>query len=372
MRSPARLGSPFVDATRLSLPPRSLPRVRFGQFLAAALAGLLGLVAPRTDAASRDAFRPGQVWRDSAGRPINAHGGGVMYDGGVYYWYGEDKTGRTWLPEANRSWDGYRVDATGVRCYSSRDLYDWQDEGLVLRTVPDDPAHDLHPSKVCERPKVIRNPRTGRYVMWLHIENVDYSAAKAGVAVADRPTGPFTYLGSVSPEGKDSRDQTVFQDDDGHAYRIYASEKNDTMCISLLTDDYLAHAGRFVRVFEKRRMEAPALCKHAGRYWFIGSDCTGWDPNPARSAVADSIWGPWRELGNPCRGRGARDTFKAQSTFLLPVAGQPGSFIFMADRWNKRDLPASRYVWLPVRFEDDRITVPWRNRWSLGDLAVGR
>src|SRR5262249_8488101 len=150
----------------------------------------------------------------------------------------------------------------------------------------------LYPSKVCERPKVVFNRRTKKLVMWVHIDSEDYSSARAGVAVAETPVGPFKYVESVRPEGQDSRDQTVFVDDDGRAYRIYSSEKNDTTYISLLSDDYLKHTGRFVRVFEKRRMEAPAVFKYRGQYWFIGSDCTGWDPNPARSAVAPSIWGP--------------------------------------------------------------------------------
>ena len=57
----------------------------------------------------------------------------------TYYWYGENKEGRTWLPESNQAWDGYRVDVTGVHCYSSKDLLNWKDEGLVLKAVPDDP-----------------------------------------------------------------------------------------------------------------------------------------------------------------------------------------------------------------------------------------
>jgi hypothetical protein len=185
------------------------------------------------------------------------------------------------------------------------------------------------------------------------------------VAVADRPTGPFQYLESIRPEGQDSRDQTLFQDDDGQAYRVYSSENNDTTYISLLTEDYLKHSGRFVRVFEKRRMEAQVLFKHGGKYWFIASGCTGWDPNPARSAVADSIWGPWNELGNPCRGRGAARTFGGQSTFVFPVAGRENALIFMADRWNKKRLPNSRYIWLPLELEDERPIVRWSPSWDL-------
>ncbi|MFO1501530.1 MAG: glycoside hydrolase family 43 protein [Verrucomicrobiota bacterium] len=310
-------------------------------------------------------FNQGAIWKDTAGHPINAHGGGMMYHNGVYYWYGENKEGRTWLPESTKAWEGYRVDLTGIRCYSSRDLVRWQDEGLALKAVPEDPTHDLHPSKVCERPKVVFNVRTRQFVMWMHIDSEDYKAARAGVAVADEPAGPYSYRGSVRPEGQDSRDQTLFLDDDGQAYRIYSSENNATTYISLLTDDYLRHSGKFVRVFPGRKMEAQTMCKHGGKYWLIASGCTAWDPNAARSAVATSIWGPWTELGNPCRGDRAEVTFGAQSTCVFPVAGKPNAFIFMADRWNKLDLPESRYVWLPLRFESDRPVVAWREQWDL-------
>ena len=36
-----------------------------------------------------------------------------------------------------------------------------------------------------------------------------------------------------------SRDMTVFKDDDGMAYLIYASEKNLTMHVCQLSDDYM-------------------------------------------------------------------------------------------------------------------------------------
>jgi len=315
------------------------------------------------------AFRPGEVWLDTDGKPINVHDGGVLLHQDVYYWYGQDMTGPTRQPEATKTWDGKRVDVTGVRCYSSRDLFHWRDEGLVLCAVPGDPAHDLHPSKVCERPKVLFNARTKQFVMWLHVDSEDYKAARAGVAVADSPVGPFRYLESVRPEGQDSRDQTLFQDEDGKAYRIYSSEKNLTTYISLLTDDYLKHSGKFARVFESRKMEAQVVFKHAGKYWFIASGCTGWAPNAARSAVAESIWGPWTELGNPCRGPEAELTFRGQGTFVLPVAGQKDAYIFLADRWNKDDLSASRHLWLPLRFTDGQPIVEWRAKW---DMSVFR
>ena len=69
-----------------------------------------------TVAASAE-FQPGEVWLDTDGNPIQAHGGGILTRGDTYYWYGEDRT-----PGGNGA----------VACYSSTNLYDWKREGVVL------------------------------------------------------------------------------------------------------------------------------------------------------------------------------------------------------------------------------------------------
>lgn len=189
----------------------------------------------------RDNHRPdgtsalvqGEQWLDIDGNPINAHGAGMLFHDGIYYLYGEYKVGETVLPEW-ATWECYRTDVTGVSCYSSKNLRDWKFEGLVLK-ANEDPGHDLHASKVLERPKVVYNARTGKFVMWAHVESADYSKAAAGVAVADSPVGPFTYLGSFRPNNAMSRDQTVFVDDDGRAYQFASSEDNATLYINELT-----------------------------------------------------------------------------------------------------------------------------------------
>lgn len=355
---------------------------------------------PVRTAAIPAAFAPGEVWRDTDGQAINAHGGGMLFHEGVYYWYGEFKAGKTYLPDCNKSWGGTRVDVAGVSCYSSTNLYDWKNEGLVLPAVTDDPNSDLHPSKALERPKVIYNQTTKQFVMWMHVDSASYAAARSGVAASDKPAGPFKYLGSFRPDagvwpeniadadkqpsgtnvlardfagGQMARDMTVFVDDDGKAYLFYSSEENPTMHVSLLTDDYLHTAGKFARIFVGRKMEAPAVFKHAGKYYVIASGCSAWEPNAARSAVADNIFGPWTELGNPCVGTDADKTFRSQSTFVLPVQGRTNTFIFMADRWNQWDLPDSRYVWLPLEFSaDGKPVLRWHDKWSLdGALEFG-
>ncbi|WP_300811791.1 beta-galactosidase [uncultured Bacteroides sp.] len=334
--------------------------------LLAGLGTLLPAVAQK--ATTYKAFVPGEVWNDTEGNPINAHGGGILYHEGTYYWYGEYKKGKTVLPEW-ATWECYRTDVTGVSCYSSQDLMNWKFEGIVLPAVKDDASHDLHPSKVLERPKVIYNSKTGKFVMWAHVESADYSKACAGVAVSDSPTGPFTYLGSFRPNNAMSRDQTVFVDDDGRAYQFYSSENNATLYISELTDDYLRPSGRFTRNFIGASREAPAVFKHGGKYYMLSSGCTGWDPNQAELAVADSIMGPWKVLGNPCTGTDADKTFYAQSTYVQQVYGKKDCYIALFDRWNKKDLENSRYVWLPLSFESGKISIPWRAEWNLDSFA---
>ncbi|MFN8095524.1 MAG: glycoside hydrolase family 43 protein, partial [Vicinamibacteria bacterium] len=292
------------------------------------------------------AFEPGAVWLDTDGRPIQAHGGGILYDRGTYYWFGENK-------DAPNAPGGLlaRVDAVGVSCYSSKDLVRWKHEGVVLPAVKDDPRHDLHPSGVVERPKVVYNAKTKKYVMWLHVDSADYKKAQAGVAVADRPTGPYRYIGSVRPDGGESRDMTLFQDDDGKAYLVYSSESNATMHVSLLSDDYLKPVGKVVRIFAEQSREAPAVFKRKGLYYIVTSGCTGWYPNRALYATAPRVTGPWTVQGDPLAGPDAEWTYFGQSTFVLPVAGKKDAFVLMLDRWKSTNLRDSRYLWLPVRFD---------------------
>jgi hypothetical protein len=309
---------------------------------------------------------PGAVWMDTEGKPINAHGGGILFHEGTYYWYGEIKKGKTWLVP-NQGWECYRANAEGIACYSSKNLTDWKYEGLALPPNTTDSANDLHTSKVMERPKVVYNEKTKKFVMWLHVDSDDYKFARAGVAVADKPQGPYTYIESMRPNGQMSRDMTLFKDEDGKVYHFFSSENNATMHVSLLTDDYLKPTGTVNRIFIDKSREAPAVFKRNGKYYLISSGCTGWTPNAAKLASADSMMGTWTELYNPCVGPNSDSTFFAQSTFVLPVEGKPDHFIFMADRWNKTDLEASKYVWLPMVFKNDSATIEWKDSWNLNN-----
>ncbi|GAB4461433.1 MAG: glycoside hydrolase family 43 protein [Armatimonadaceae bacterium] len=310
-------------------------------------------------------IRPGEVWNDTSGTPIQAHGGGILFDNGTYYWYGENKDAPNSPKEMGRL---HRVDVRGVNCYSSTDLVNWKNEGVVLAPV-NEPGHDLHPSQVVERPKVLKCPATGQYVMWMHIDSQDYRKANVGVAVSDKPTGPFAYQGSFRPCGQESRDMTLFQDEDGTAYLIHSSENNSTIHIAPLTEDYLLPEGDFIRAFIGDYREAPAVFKYQGRYYMLTSGCTGWRPNPARWHSASAMMGGWETGGDPCVEDSKETTFDSQPTFVLPLPptaeGEPERYLFMADRWNPENLQDSRYVWLPMTMEAGAPRIEWQDEWEL-------
>ncbi|WP_206109206.1 glycoside hydrolase family 43 protein [Paenibacillus sp. HB172176] len=320
-------------------------------------------------------FLPGLVWKDNSGEPIQAHGGGILFHDGMYYWYGENKAVETTATPAVRKngerFIRYQTELAGISCYSSRDLLHWTNEGLALPAVADDPDHDLHTSKVLERPKVVYHDATRKFVMWMHAETRDYQYARAGVAVSDSPSGPFEYLGSCRPNDAMSRDMTLFKDDDGKAYLLFSSENNSTLHVCLLSDDYLRPTAIYTRNFVNQYREAPAMFKHESKYYLITSGCTGWDPNQAQYAVAASPLGPWETAGNPCSGENAELTFNSQSTHVLRLEGREHAFIFLADRWKKDDLGDSRYVWLPLHMEDGKPVIQWLEEWDLNWFSGG-
>ena len=325
-------------------------------------------------------FRPGELWPDDYGIHINAHGGGILKYGNRWYWYGEHKIAGS---EGNLA-------HVGVHVYCSEDLYNWHDCGIAfdIRSCP-----RLIPGiNIIERPKVLYCAVTGKFVMWFHFEaRITYTAAEVGIAVADKPEGPFILQNHFRPcqggepfnppgpdeiplpdepdhlregvlQGQQSRDMTIFQDEDGKAYLFHSSERNWTMHVVELTPDYLGCSRNFWRIFPRRHMEAPAVFKKDGLYYFIASGCTGWNPNAARSAVAPHPWGPWKELGNPAVDEGAETTYDSQSTFVLEYEGR---YILMSDRWRPKNAIDGRYLWMPIVFCDGRPTIRKPQEWSL-------
>ncbi|MCD9646358.1 hypothetical protein HAX54_036130 [Datura stramonium] len=157
---------------------------------------------------------------------------------------------------------------------------------------------------------------------------------------------------SKQPHGYDSRDMTLFKDDDGVAYLIYSSEHNKDLHIGPLNEEYIDVTQSMRKILIGQHREAPALFKHQGTYYMItpGWALVGLQMRPLLMH-RNQLWG----LGRPLETQGIGGnkifrltTFFAQSTFVVPLSGLPGLFIFMAYRWNPADLKDSRWpVWLP-------------------------
>jgi len=353
-------------------------------------------------------IQPAQAWPDTDGNPINAHGGNIINYKGTYYWYGEHRIETI-----------VGVTENGISCYTSKDLLNWEYRGLILRPNGEG---DFQLGCLMERPKVVFNQKTQKFILLFHheLKDLGYAAAHVAFAVSDTPLGPFKYLRSLRPNagkwpenfrsidikkskelkdidtkklkgddwnqavhnglflardfdgGQMSRDMTVFVDDDGTAYHIFASEENQTLHIARLTPDYLDYTGQYVRIDAGGSNEAPCIFKKDGTYWLITSACTGWAPNRARMFSAKNIFGPWQKYDTPFSGPNYEKTFNGQGAFILDNPQQKGHFIFVGDIWDPQQLSISRQLWLPIKFKDSKPSIPWVESWTFADSIISQ
>lgn len=264
---------------------------------------------------------------------------------------------------------------------------------------------DFHWNRVVERPKVVYNSNTGKYVMWWHQDGPtvgQYSVASAGIAISDSPVGPFQYLETTRlpatgyhPSGNGEgmlRDMTLFHDDDGTGYVVYSSEENATTIIQKLNKAYTAPSGNvegvdYKRIFAGQYREAPAMFKDNDTYYMVTSGQSGWNPNPCKfSYSTNGIFGDWTSPAyfcvddidlndNPAESLADGTTFRSQSTNVLPYRDEQGNvvdgkFIYMGDRWKREDLKDSRYIWLPIDLNTNlhHMSMKWYDAWSLKEV----
>lgn len=303
-------------------------------------------------------MKNGIIWQDDQGVPIQAHGGCIIRHDGIWYWYGENKGVENTPGSA-------QVPFVGVSCYSSKDLETWRFEGNVLEADKSGQS-PLHTSKVCERPKVLYNSKNHNFVLWMHLDNKNYSFARAGVAVSDSPTGKFRFVEARHANGVDCRDMTLFQDGDNSAYLLHSGDWNKTMYISQLNDDFTDFTGLFCKTMIDQAREAPAMLYHKGLYYMVTSGCTGWRQNSMLYSVSPQLLcGPrWRLIDNPCSGPGYRRTFGAQSTWIFYVDEQP---YLLLDHWKPDNLRESGYSILPIQIDGDYMEISWQDNFPASE-----
>jgi hypothetical protein len=291
--------------------------------------------------------RPGEVWLDDRGIPIQAHGGGVLRVDGTFYWFGEDRS------------PGNDPAKRYVACYSSKDLAHWQFRRQVL--VVENPEN-LGVGAILERPKVFFNAKTKKFVMYMHLDGPGYKVARVAVAVSDTVDGTYRYVRSFRPLDMESRDIGQFIDDDGSAYLIFESRPTHGFFIARLSDDYMSVDKQVS--FVDAPLEGGAIVHYQGLYYLLGSHLTGWNPNPNVYATSSNLAGPWSEMKDIAPPE--TNTYQSQSSMLLKVSGPKGTtVIYMGDRWMPKTLWDSRYVWMPLEIGDGNMRLPEPAPWTI-------
>lgn len=354
------------------------------------------------------AIHPGKIWLDTDGKPIQAHAASVFYENGVFYWYGENK---------EKTKPGGDIHHWGMRCYSSTDLYNWNDEGNLIEPDLDDRQSPLYPTAKPERPHILYNERSRQYVCWLKVMDSTNGTQTETVLVAERFLGPYRLVRSrLFPLGMNGGDFDLVKAYDGKAYYYFERVHSELICADLnaeFTDVTGYYSTHFPQPGPPYVREAPAYFHRRGKHYLITSGTTGYHPNPSEVAVADSFHGPWKVLGDPHVNDPSRTSFNSQISAVLKHPGKKDLFIAIADRWHHDlrdrapdayddgrvyraierqfardylgeseadldlggyvipphpDTSRSRYVWLPIEFDGGMPMIRWRDRWRVEDF----
>ncbi|MGW5741851.1 RICIN domain-containing protein [Amycolatopsis sp. NPDC003861] len=312
------------------------------------LAVLAGVLVPADPAhAAANTFTLGVTRTDTAGRPLQLHGLGIVKAGNTWYGFGEDKTGQT---TANTAFQD-------IPCYTSTDLANWTHQGIALAKQS---SGDLGPNRIVERPKVLYNAATRTYVMYLHIDSTSYSDQRVGVATSPTPCGPYSYRGSFQPLGNQSRDIGLFQDTDGTAY-LLSENAGRSLRIYRLSADYTSVASAVATL---PNYESPAVVKVGGTYYLLASHLTGWATNDNVYATATSLAGPW----SPFRTFAATgtNTYNSQTANIITVQGSAATtYLYAGDRWTGNAMGNSPLIWLPLTIRGTTVNLGQYPSWNL-------
>ncbi|MFE6076338.1 discoidin domain-containing protein [Paenibacillus sp. NPDC057886] len=197
----------------------------------------------------------------------------------------------------------------------------------VVLSYTDHP--DLANSKF-EGINILYHAPTNKFVFWAHYENsTDYTLARVSVASA-KPGEDFTFHKSFRPEGNESRDISIFKDDDGSAYLISTANNNSDTILYKLTSDWLDVDHQVSVIYQNQHRELPKVIKKDGIYYLFSSQAAGWYPSIPMYSSATSMDGEWSEL----RVIGNTSTFSAQSGSVMRVKPNTGDNVVMvAYRW---------------------------------------
>ena len=353
----------------------------------------------------RTAIEPGKPFCDTKGERIQAHGGCVVREDGVYYWIGENKehtdggrTGTIW------TW--------GIRCYRSVDLMNWEDLGLIILPVLDDPDSCLFPDRRVDRPHLFRNEETNRYVVWVKLSGNDACFA---VFSSDALTGPYHLeREAYRPFDLEVGDFDIVRDEDtGKRYLFLAAGQQGVVTLELTRDGLGAErciTSSYTGLHAPFAREGIAVFERGGQKFMLISGMTGYITNQSDAAAAQRWTDPFQPVGDPFPDDASLSSCNSQFTQVLRLPGAEDEYIALCDRWvpdypmdrekemmfrrviashydpahysctgeeqavfeaapglETADTSRADYVWLPIRFVEDggsvRPVIDWTDRW---------
>ncbi len=287
----------------------------------------------------------GIPWYDNNGNIVNAHGACIVEENGKYYLFGE------WKSDTTNAFPGFS-------CYSSTDLVNWKFERVVLSRQEEG---IMGPNRVGERVKVMKCPKTGEYVMFMHSDDLGYRDPYTAYATCKTISGEYKMQGPVMFNGEPIKrwDLGTFQDSDGKGYILIHHGP-----IYRLSDDYHSVEAQVANVPDCG--ESPAMFKKDGIYYMLYSGLTSWEKNDNFYFTAPKIEGPWTKHGLFCPE--STLTYNSQSTFVLPIKrGDDILYMYMGDRWSyPHQASAATYVWLPMQVEGTKVSIPeYKQFWDI-------
>lgn len=350
---------------------------------------------------------PGQRWLDTEGNPIQAHGFSVFYKDSTYYWYGENKEFTT---------EGSTIWTYGIRCYTSKDFYNWEDKGLIIPPDTTDVLSSLHPSQMIDRPHIIYCSKTKKYVCWIKMLGGDDGQCMI-VLQANDFLGPYEIVNKgFRPNGFESGDFDLYVDEETGKGYIWFERPHWEMICATLTDDFTSvteeFSVHFSGILPPYTREAPTHFMRNGKHYLFTSGTTGYLPNQSLVSMFNDYHDEYSDLGNPHPSDTLNTSFCSQITEVIKIPGKKDLYIALADRWMphacgtnipklemdkmrehfKSHRPRERsenevvltdmsnvrrkgwdvtnkatYVWLPIKWENDIPTVCWKDEWKLED-----
>ena len=226
----------------------------------------------------------------AGGNPIikdkyTADPGAFVYKDSVYLYTGHDET-----PAGK---EGYHMHEW--LCFSAANMVDWKEHTVPLRVKDFNWAKDdAWASQVIER--------NGKFYWYVATEHATVPGKSIGVAVSDKPTGPFKDArGSAliindmtSPESKmmwDDIDPSVIIDSDGQAYLFWGNRK----CYYVKLKQNMTEIDGEIKTIDlPDYTEAPWIHKQNG--WYYLSYASSF-PEKISYAMSRSINGPWKYKG---------------------------------------------------------------------------